>query len=188
MLSWSNQLEFSHDFSDKLSAEIKSSVIRYKIDTYDYALLTGYLTDRLETSVFGGIYYEPTKKTQLSLQLRKDFISDSDAPLIFATGINYKPFEAEDLIFKANVSRNFHTPSLNDLYWQPGGNPNLRPEEGYSSELSAVYSRNFSKHILLENQGLDYVATRLQGLLGTFQCKECQIIRIGIHAGCELSY
>jgi outer membrane cobalamin receptor len=144
MLSWSNQLEFSHDFSDKLSAEIKSSVIRYKIDTYDYALLTGYLTDRLETSVFGGIYYEPTKKTQLSLQLRKDFISDSDAPLIFATGINYKPFEAEDLIFKANVSRNFHTPSLNDLYWQPGGNPNLRPEEGYSSELSAVYSRNIS--------------------------------------------
>ncbi len=40
------------------------------------------------------------------------------------------------LIIKANVQRNFRLPTLNDLYWQPGGNPALRPEQGWSQELT----------------------------------------------------
>jgi len=144
IFSWSNNLEFSHDFSDKFSAEFKSSINKYKIETHDSAVSTGYLADRLETSIFGGLYFSPQEKVQLSLQVRKDFINDSKSPLIFAAGLNYKPIDLENLILKANLSRNFHTPSLNDLYWQPGGNPNLKPEKGYSSEISAAYSRNFS--------------------------------------------
>jgi vitamin B12 transporter len=33
---------------------------------------------------------------------------------------------------KWNGARNYKMPSLNDLFWNPGGNPNLRPEIGYS--------------------------------------------------------
>ncbi len=40
------------------------------------------------------------------------------------------------LIFKGNVTRNFRLPTLNDLYWQPGGNPNLQAEEGWAEEVS----------------------------------------------------
>jgi len=36
---------------------------------------------------------------------------------------------------KWNGSRNFKMPSLNDLYWNPGGNPNLKPEIGYSADV-----------------------------------------------------
>ncbi len=41
------------------------------------------------------------------------------------------------LHWQAKVSRNFRFPTLNDLYWQPGGNPDLLPESGWSQELSA---------------------------------------------------
>jgi iron complex outermembrane receptor protein len=37
---------------------------------------------------------------------------------------------------KLHLSRNFHQPGLNDLYWLPGGNPDLKPEDGYSADLS----------------------------------------------------
>jgi iron complex outermembrane receptor protein len=30
---------------------------------------------------------------------------------------------------------NFRIPSFNDLYWQQGGNPDLRPENAYQYEL-----------------------------------------------------
>lgn len=34
-----------------------------------------------------------------------------------------------------NISRNYRLPTLNDLYWQPGGNPALSPEKSLASEL-----------------------------------------------------
>ncbi|MFA5642752.1 MAG: TonB-dependent receptor, partial [Bacteroidales bacterium] len=37
---------------------------------------------------------------------------------------------------KLNATRNYHLPTLNDLYWLPGGNPNLKPERGYTGDLS----------------------------------------------------
>jgi iron complex outermembrane receptor protein len=33
------------------------------------------------------------------------------------------------------AGRTFRNPTFNDLYWQPGGNPNLQPEKGWHQEL-----------------------------------------------------
>ena len=35
---------------------------------------------------------------------------------------------------RVNFSRNFRAPTLNERYWQPGGNPDLEPEESYNIE------------------------------------------------------
>ncbi len=40
----------------------------------------------------------------------------------------------KNLLLKLNVARVYRLPTLNDLYWQPGGNPNLKPEFGYSGD------------------------------------------------------
>ncbi len=40
------------------------------------------------------------------------------------------------LMIKAKVSRNYRLPTLNDRYWQPGGNPDLLPEQGWSGEAT----------------------------------------------------
>lgn len=36
----------------------------------------------------------------------------------------------------AAVARNYRLPTLNDLYWRPGGNVELQPELGWSSEIA----------------------------------------------------
>ena len=38
----------------------------------------------------------------------------------------------------ANFGRNNRPPTLNDLYWTPGGNPDLRSESGYFSEIGTT--------------------------------------------------
>jgi iron complex outermembrane receptor protein len=43
---------------------------------------------------------------------------------------------AKWLSWKANAGTVFRYPTLNDLYWNPGGNPNLKPEQGFSEESS----------------------------------------------------
>ena len=64
-------------------------------------------------------------------------------PLIPLAGIKYQPIKTVPLVFSNSISRNFHNPTLNDLYWIPGGNPSLKQEEGYSSDINADY--NFKK-------------------------------------------
>lgn len=36
------------------------------------------------------------------------------------------------LIAKASIARNYRYPSMDDLYFRPGGNPDLRPERGFT--------------------------------------------------------
>ena len=38
------------------------------------------------------------------------------------------------------LSTLYRLPGLNDLYWMPGGNPDLKPEYGYSAEAGSKLS------------------------------------------------
>lgn len=42
----------------------------------------------------------------------------------------------ERLTLKGNIASNYKNPSLNDLYWQPGGNRELKPEKGLSYDIT----------------------------------------------------
>ncbi len=69
---------------------------------------------------------------ELSLSARREFSSLEDPSLIYSAGSDYEalPF----LILRAAYSTVYRNPTLNDLYWKPGGNVNLRPENGFSTE------------------------------------------------------
>lgn len=56
-----------------------------------------------------------------------------------------------DLRLKINATRNYHQPTLNDLHWLPGGNPDLRSESGYAADLGVEY--NLSKHFSISATG-----------------------------------
>jgi vitamin B12 transporter len=47
----------------------------------------------------------------------------------------------DDVTALVNVARVYRHPTLNDLYWQPGGNPDLLPEEGVTSEGSLEFKK-----------------------------------------------
>lgn len=50
-------------------------------------------------------------------------------PALFADYVLYAPWK---LVAKASVARNYRYPSMNDLYFKPGGNPGLEPEKGFT--------------------------------------------------------
>ncbi len=55
-------------------------------------------------------------------------------------GLEYSP--ATTLTLRLNGSRNYHNPTLNDMYWNPGGNPDLSPEKGLSTDLNIEYTKS----------------------------------------------
>lgn len=155
MISWYNNLQLKYQFSEKWNVDLRFDGNYFQISTLDSAYQTGYDEKRGEYSVFGRTSFELLRKINIQTSLRKDFIPNSVSPLIYLVGISYKPFSSKDLVAKASFSRNFHNPTLNDLYWQPGGNQDLKPEEGHSLEGGVHYIR-LSKKTSIEVQLTGY--------------------------------
>lgn len=53
---------------------------------------------------------------------------------------------------KTNIAYNYRFPSMNDLYWEPGGNPNLRPEKGFSYDILFAYTPYLGEHFSLKTE------------------------------------
>lgn len=77
-------------------------------------------------------YFE--QKLQFDLNLRQEFSPAFSIPLTGSSGASYQILK--QLKLKINAAKVYRLPTLNDLYWNPGGNPNLKPEEGYTYEGS----------------------------------------------------
>lgn len=56
-------------------------------------------------------------------------------------GANVQPFgSASSWRFKASMGRSFRQPTMNDRFWEPGGNPDLSPERGWTVDGGAMWS------------------------------------------------
>jgi iron complex outermembrane receptor protein len=139
-LSWYNKFNFEHNLTNRISYTVSFDFNRFDVKTYEEVRETGYNRVRNDFLLFGGIYYSLSEKIILSLLLRDEYTGNKMSPFMFNLGGSYRPIHKQDFILKANFSRNYHQPTLNDLYWQPGGNPDLLPEESYSGEFSAIYN------------------------------------------------
>ncbi|RKS18446.1 iron complex outermembrane receptor protein [Flavobacterium endophyticum] len=84
-----------------------------------------------------------TKKLLYEASVRKEFTNNYKSPLLFSLGMSWKA--ADFYTLKLNGSKNFRVPTFNDLYWQPGGNENLKPESSYQAELGNEFRFNTFK-------------------------------------------
>jgi vitamin B12 transporter len=60
----------------------------------------------------------------------------------FSAGSAIMPFNARWLKIKSNISSRSRVPSMNDLYWIPGGNESLKTERALSSEIAISANSN----------------------------------------------
>lgn len=89
-------------------------------------------------------------KWALQLSLREEIIDEKVLLPNPNLGVEYKILK--NLTAKAKVSRDFRSPTLNDLFWVPGGNPDLKAEQGWSEELGLNYLLKINKHQLVFSQ------------------------------------
>lgn len=90
-----------------------------------YALAAAYLytafADRLNISVNG----------------RAEAINNLQ---VLLPGVNASYDATSWLQLRANVQRTFRMPTLNELYYNPGGNPDLKPEKGWNEDAGYTVS------------------------------------------------
>lgn len=90
--------------------------------------------DRNIAAVFLSALWTPLGEVlRINASARKEMVSGSEIPIAPSLGINLRLMPGWHI--KGNASYSFRLPSLNDMYWIPGGNPNLKPEDGWNYDL-----------------------------------------------------
>ena len=105
--------------------------------------IVGYDQGRVEIDAAVSAKWRPAERLGLSAVLREQLYGTKWAtvPALFA---DYLLSKRGNVVAKASVSRNFRVPTLNDLYFLPGGNPDLKNETGvqYEAGLSFAVGRD----------------------------------------------
>ncbi|XOV93169.1 MAG: TonB-dependent receptor [Bacteroidota bacterium] len=109
---------------------VNSNVYNAQSDNYVNQL------DDFRTGTFGSIGTDITEFWDLAINLRQSFFNHR---FPFNPAVNQKiRFFSNDtyqLNLTQSVGTGFRFPTLNELYWVPGGNPDLKPERSLSTDF-----------------------------------------------------
>ena len=123
----------------KLNAKIQYEHEQVSSNNYDG------IKDRDIMSFYAAVTGKLLKPLDLRLTLRNDLVDWKSEGLFPTATLSYSSLFVKGLKINAGYSHNYRSPSLNDMYWNPGGNPDLRPENGRTLDGNLMYSRSFGR-------------------------------------------
>ena len=102
--------------------------------------IVGYNKGRTELSSSASAKWQPSDRMGMSVVLREEMYGEDWTPLIPAFFVDGIVSKKGNIMFKASASRNFRFPTLNDLYFLPGGNPDLKRESGWTYDVGVSFA------------------------------------------------
>ena len=101
--------------------------------------IIGYDKGRIELSGSLSAKWRPTERVGVSVVLREEMFGTEWTPFIPALFVDGVLSKRGNIVAKASVSRNYRFPTLNDLYFLPGGNPDLKKESGWTYDAGLSF-------------------------------------------------
>lgn len=113
-------------------------------NTYSKASTKDYVgsPEQNRCAVFASYKIHTTKNTWNSvLSGRQEYIDGKAVP--FTTSLGLEGQVLKYFVIKTNAAQHYRIPTFNDLYWAQGGNPDLKPEKGWSEEVSLIHKHAY---------------------------------------------
>jgi iron complex outermembrane receptor protein len=82
-------------------------------------------------------------KLSASFATRYEYFSTGEHPLTGTAGVEY---EWKKLTIGSSCAKVFRQPTFNERYWQPGGDPNILPEKGYTTDAFISWEKSAERH------------------------------------------
>lgn len=151
VLSFINRLSFRNRINDLFTLETGLDANLYRADTENRMISgqsAGYDKSRFENSLSGKLEARMNPHLTAFLLIRENIIDFEHEALLPLLSMSYRPIKDNPLVFKGSVAYNSHPPTLNDLYYLPGGNPDLKSEKGTQVDLNASDDFSLGKAVL----------------------------------------
>lgn len=157
--SYNSQLHYNWTPDENLNLNWSLEANYSSVSSFDKAPQKniGFKHDRLSFSLLNSAQMMVNPDLAISFLFRSEWYDQKVIGFIPSFGMEYWLDENQGKSFKLNLSRNYHQPTLNDLYWLPGGNPNLKPEDGLSGDMA--YACRITKgNVFFEGQLTAYAS------------------------------
>lgn len=141
------RFEAEYSLRDKLMVSANVSANQHFVSSSDESVynntgdeaIVGYRQARFELAAAASVRYRPVERLGLAVSARWDLYGTRSTPVVPAAFVDYLVSRRGNVVLKASVTRNYRYPTLNDLYFQPGGNPDLKPEHGFTYDGGASF-------------------------------------------------
>ncbi len=138
--TWHNQVKIARgveNFQAFLQGVWRHSIS--EAEAYDEA------ETRDSPAILGGFNWDFSKRDQVTLNLRQELLNGTSLPLTYHVAYAHHFTNVSTGI---GLGKTYRVPSLNDLYWNPGGDPNLKPESGFNQDF--FFKHTFGKPVKIE--------------------------------------
>ncbi len=130
--SFVNKFSYRYKLDENLAVEAGLNASLHHVlneNLQTTANLSGYNKSRFENSIYARIEKQFTPNWNAIMMIREEIIDFAHKGLLPLLRVNYLPDPSKSLVFSVSAAQNIHFPTLNDLYYLPGGNPLLRSEK-----------------------------------------------------------
>uniref|UniRef100_UPI0040479BC1 TonB-dependent receptor plug domain-containing protein n=1 Tax=Algoriphagus sp. TaxID=1872435 RepID=UPI0040479BC1 len=105
--------------------------------------LSAYTAIEQRWEAYQGLGWQKGDHISVSINLRQLAYPNELVPFLPGLGLDWRLFENDrtSIQLKTAFGLGLKLPTLNDRYWEPGGNPNLRPEKSQNGELGFQLKR-----------------------------------------------
>ena len=142
------QMEGEYYIGDKWLFTANVAAHQHFVESRDKSIIqqdgnqatVGYRKARIELTNSISAKWRPTERLGMSVVIREEMFGNEWTPIIPAFFIDGVISKKGDVVAKASVSRNFRYPTLNDLYFMPGGNPDLKKESGWTYDAGVSFA------------------------------------------------
>ena len=187
------QTEHNFTLNDKLSLQVGGEAQHFE------AVADGYDSRIRENrfAVFGLLRYDAAPTLRLTANLRQAFVPDQRPPLAPTAGAewDFRRTEAHTFTLKASASRSYRAATLNERYYSPGGNPNLRPETGVGYEVGLLHETtstgrlHWRQELTAYRQLVDNWVQWIPGAGGFYSPRNLRLVRTqGLEASAALDW
>ena len=144
----------------------KTGLVLNAGDTYERASALSFDSNEKRNlfSVSVAARSNPVPRLNLLFQVRQVVVTDAKMAPEFTAGASWMLSRSGEHLLKMSISHNSKLPCFNDLYWIPGGNPELTPETSAGGEISWSFAETGPSG---NRNSLDIVlhASRVDGLI-----------------------
>lgn len=146
-----SEAEYVTQLFNKAKLNIGINYTFYSADVMEYQ----HNQQRNQGAAFLSFQY-PFQKInwKATVNLRQELVEGYTVPFTPSFGTEGKVWKL--ISARANVSRSYRVPTMNERFWQPGGNPDLKPESGWNAEAGLFTTINDSTKLFTPSFSVTY--------------------------------